>query len=43
MIYDHIRNIALYKGIHLALDIGLDYLMSANKIQVMVLCYLIMA
>lgn len=31
MIYDHIRNIALYKGISPALDAGLEFLISANK------------
>lgn len=31
MIYDHIRNIALYKGISPALDAGLDFLISAKK------------
>lgn len=31
MIYDHIQNISLYKGISPALDIGLDYLLTVNK------------
>lgn len=31
MIYDHIRNISLYKGLSPALDIALDYLYNADK------------
>lgn len=31
MIYDHVRNISLYKGLSPALDIGLDFLLKVSK------------
>lgn len=31
MIYDHIRNISLYKGLSPALDTGIDYILDNNK------------
>ena len=31
MIYDHIHNIHLYKGISPALDLGLDFITKANE------------
>lgn len=31
MIYDHIKNISLYKGLSPALDTGLDYMLSASE------------
>lgn len=32
MIYDHIHNIHLYKGITPELDLGLDFILNANKV-----------